>query len=111
MPSTAAPVLAPRRRLSRRLLGSSLAEALATPHGVDRYLELVRPSWSLREVRAEIEDVLAGAEAAPVGVRAQAERDRVGRRVAHVLDLGPHLAQRPRRAHELEVAIDAVRRC
>ena len=57
MPSTAAAVLAPHRRLSRRLLGSSLAEALATPHGVDRYLELVRPSWSLREVRAEIEDV------------------------------------------------------
>ena len=57
MPSTVAAVLAPHRRLSRRLLGSSLAEALATPHGVDRYLELVRPSWSLREVRAEIEDV------------------------------------------------------
>jgi len=55
--STAAPPHASRRRLSRRLLGSSLAEALATPHGVDRYLELVRPSWSLRDVRAEVEDV------------------------------------------------------
>jgi stearoyl-CoA 9-desaturase NADPH oxidoreductase len=45
---------APVRRLGRRLLGSGLLEALAAPHGVDRYLELIRPSWSLREARAEI---------------------------------------------------------
>lgn len=38
----------------RRLLGSPLLEALAAPHGVDRYLELVNPRWSLREVRAEV---------------------------------------------------------
>ena len=36
------------------LLGSALAEALTTPHGVDRYVELVRPAFSLREVRAEV---------------------------------------------------------
>ena len=42
------------QRLTRRLLGSSLLEALATPHGVDRYVELVRPAFSLREVRAEV---------------------------------------------------------
>jgi stearoyl-CoA 9-desaturase NADPH oxidoreductase len=42
------------RRVGRRILGSHLLEALAAPHGVDRYLELVRPSWSLRETRAEI---------------------------------------------------------
>jgi len=36
------------------VLGSSLLEALTTPHPVDRYLELVRPSWSLSEVRAEV---------------------------------------------------------
>jgi stearoyl-CoA 9-desaturase NADPH oxidoreductase len=41
-------------RLARRLLGSALADALTTPHGVDRYVELVRPAFSLREVRAEI---------------------------------------------------------
>jgi ferredoxin-NADP reductase len=41
-------------RLGRRLAGSSLLEALAAPHGVERYIELVRPSLSLREVRAEI---------------------------------------------------------
>ena len=49
-------IAAPARsqRLARRLLGSSLAGALTTPHGVDRYVELVRPAFSLREVRAEV---------------------------------------------------------
>jgi ferredoxin-NADP reductase len=47
----------PVRRLGRRLLGSGLLEALAAPHGVDRYLELVRPSWSLHEARAEVVEV------------------------------------------------------
>ncbi|HEX4804686.1 MAG TPA: ferredoxin reductase [Conexibacter sp.] len=41
-------------RLTRKLLGSPLAAALTTPHGVDRYAELVRPAFSLREVRAEV---------------------------------------------------------
>lgn len=42
------------QRFARRLLGSALADALTTPHGVDRYVELVRPAFSLREVRAEV---------------------------------------------------------
>jgi ferredoxin-NADP reductase len=42
------------QRFARRLLDSTLAEALTTPHGVDRYVELVRPAFSLREVRAEV---------------------------------------------------------
>jgi ferredoxin-NADP reductase len=42
------------RKLGHRILGSGLIEALAAPHGVDRYLELVRPGWSLHELRAEI---------------------------------------------------------
>jgi stearoyl-CoA 9-desaturase NADPH oxidoreductase len=37
-----------------RLLRSSLLEALAYPHGVDRYVELVRPLLVRREVRAEV---------------------------------------------------------
>lgn len=37
-----------------RLLRSSLLEALTYPHGVDRYVELVRPLRVGREVRAEI---------------------------------------------------------
>jgi stearoyl-CoA 9-desaturase NADPH oxidoreductase len=44
-------------RLTRRLLGSALARALTTPHGVDRYVELVKPSFSLREVRADVVEV------------------------------------------------------
>jgi len=43
-----------RRNLGHRILGSGLVEALAAPHGVDRYLELVRPGWSLHDVRAEL---------------------------------------------------------
>ncbi len=38
----------------RRLLHSSLLEALAYPHGVDRYVELVRPLLVKRDVRAEV---------------------------------------------------------
>jgi ferredoxin-NADP reductase len=34
-----------------------LLEALATPHGVDRYLELVAPMLTVRELRAEVTDV------------------------------------------------------
>jgi len=38
----------------RRALGSRVAAALTTPHGVDRYLELFNPTWSVNEVRAEV---------------------------------------------------------
>jgi ferredoxin-NADP reductase len=51
-PTSAAP--ARTGGFARRLLGSALAEALTTPHGVDRYVELVRPAFSLRDVRAEV---------------------------------------------------------
>jgi ferredoxin-NADP reductase len=34
-----------------------LLEALATPHGVDRYLELVSPMLTVRELRARVTDV------------------------------------------------------
>ena len=40
-----------------RVLRSRLAAALATPHGVDRYLELVNPMWAASEVRARIVDI------------------------------------------------------
>jgi len=42
------------RQLGNRILRSSLVEALAAPHGVDRYLELVRPLWNASEVRGEV---------------------------------------------------------
>jgi ferredoxin-NADP reductase len=41
-------------RLGRRVLHSSLVEALAYPHGVDRYVELVRPLLLRDDVRAEV---------------------------------------------------------
>lgn len=40
--------------IPRRLIGSSLVEALTTPNPVDRYLELVNPRWSAREVKATV---------------------------------------------------------
>ncbi|MGH3354248.1 MAG: ferredoxin reductase [Nocardioidaceae bacterium] len=40
--------------LGRRLLGSAVVDTLTTPHGVDRYLELVNPMWSVHEVRARV---------------------------------------------------------
>lgn len=43
----------PRRRFSTL----RLAEALATPHAVDRYLELVHPMLTVRELRARVVDV------------------------------------------------------
>jgi stearoyl-CoA 9-desaturase NADPH oxidoreductase len=39
---------------ARRLLASPLLDALASPHGVSRYLELVSPLWSLDEERAVV---------------------------------------------------------
>lgn len=38
----------------RRALASDLVGRLTAPHGVDRYLELVDPTWTVREVRAEV---------------------------------------------------------
>ncbi|WP_203231141.1 ferredoxin reductase [Nocardioides caldifontis] len=42
--------------LVRSILRSPLVGALTTPHGVDRYLELVDPMWVVGEVRARIVD-------------------------------------------------------
>ena len=38
----------------RRLLKSPLVDLLVGPHGIDRYLELVRPELTIRDVRAEV---------------------------------------------------------
>jgi stearoyl-CoA 9-desaturase NADPH oxidoreductase len=47
----------PLRPPARRLLRSGLLETLAAPYGVDRYVELVRPTWSRGNPRAEIVEV------------------------------------------------------
>ncbi|MCV7283089.1 ferredoxin reductase [Mycolicibacterium flavescens] len=40
--------------LTRRVLRSPLVDLLTGPHGVDRYTELVDPTWTQTEARAEI---------------------------------------------------------
>lgn len=43
--------------LTTTLLRSPLVAALASPHGIDRYLEQVDPMWAVNEVRARVVDV------------------------------------------------------
>jgi stearoyl-CoA 9-desaturase NADPH oxidoreductase len=47
-----------RQPLTERILGSRTLAALTSPHGVDRYLELVNPMWAATEVRARVVDVV-----------------------------------------------------
>lgn len=42
------------RGLRDRLLGSPLVDLLTGPHGVDRYTELVAPTWTRGDARAEV---------------------------------------------------------
>lgn len=41
------------RSLVRRALASELVDRLTAPHGVDRYLELIDPSWTVRSDRPQ----------------------------------------------------------
>ncbi|WP_046301062.1 ferredoxin reductase [Mycobacterium sp. UM_Kg27] len=43
--------------LTRRVLGSSLVDLLTGPHGVDRYTELVSPTWTRNDARARVVEV------------------------------------------------------
>jgi ferredoxin-NADP reductase len=48
---------AARRRtggLAQRLLGTQLADALAGPHNVDHYLEILRPDWAVKRIRGKV---------------------------------------------------------
>ena len=40
--------------LVRRVLGSNLVDLLTGPHGVDRYTELLHPTWTLEQARARV---------------------------------------------------------
>jgi ferredoxin-NADP reductase len=55
-PTTLAPPPS-RRRVATRLLRSPVVDLLLGPHGVDRYLELIRPSLTVRDARAEVTNV------------------------------------------------------
>ena len=43
--------------VTKRVLGSGLIDLLTGPHGVDRYTELVTPTWSLADARAKVVSV------------------------------------------------------
>jgi ferredoxin-NADP reductase len=43
--------------ITERILRSRTLAALASPHGVDRYLEMVNPMWAATEVRARVLDI------------------------------------------------------
>src|SRR3990170_7761087 len=55
--------------LAYTILRSRAVAALASPHGVDRYLEQVNPMWAAHDVRARVVDVrreTTGVDTAPV---------------------------------------------
>jgi stearoyl-CoA 9-desaturase NADPH oxidoreductase len=45
------------QNLTKRVLGSDLVNLLTGPHGVDRYTELLAPTWTRGECRAKVVDV------------------------------------------------------
>ena len=45
------------QNLTKRVLGSDLVNLLTGPHGVDRYTELLAPTWTRGEGRAKVVDV------------------------------------------------------
>jgi hypothetical protein len=42
------------RTVQQRLAGSSLVDLLTGPHGIDRYTELVAPTWTSAEARSRL---------------------------------------------------------
>ena len=78
-----------------RLLRSGFVDLLVGPHGIDRYLELIRPQLTVNDARAEV-----------IAVRRQTER-------SVTLVLAPNAAWRGFRAGQfvrVGVEIDGVRR-
>lgn len=49
--------ITPLTRVGQGLLRSRVLAALTSPHGVDRYLEIVNPMWAAHEVRARVVSV------------------------------------------------------
>ena len=72
MPATQTPA---RPRLGRRLLGSSFVDLLVGPHGIDRYLELIRPHWTIGESRAGGRDAPAAPSSVTLTLRPNAALD------------------------------------
>lgn len=80
---------------TRRLLRSQLVDLLVGPHGIDRYLELVRPTLTVTDARAEVVAV-SHQTARSVTVRLQPNRAWGGFRAGQFVRVG--------------VEIDGVRR-
>ena len=83
--------------VTERILGSRALAALTTPHGVDRYLELVNPMWAASEVRARVVDVRRenpGADAAAVAtLTLQPTSTWRGHRAGQYVQVGVELAR------------------
>ncbi len=53
---------ASQRGVARRLLRSPIVDLMVGPHGIDRYLELVHPTLTVHDARAEVVDVVRQTE-------------------------------------------------
>src|SRR5690242_11434463 len=56
-PLSSKPLDMPTLTPPRRFLRSGLVDLLVGPHGVDRYLELIRPEMTVRDARARVTEV------------------------------------------------------
>ncbi|SDT13551.1 Ferredoxin-NADP reductase [Nocardioides scoriae] len=76
--------------LTERVLGSKILGALTSPHGVDRYLELVNPMWAATEVRARVVEVVreTSGEHPVATVRLQPTRTWRGHRAGQYVQVG-----------------------
>ena len=83
-----------RNPLVRRVLTSKTLAALTSPHGVDRYLEVVNPMWAATEVRAQVVEVVRethgpASEHAPVAtIRLQPTDTWRGHRAGQYVQVG-----------------------
>jgi ferredoxin-NADP reductase len=75
----------------RKALASDLVDRLTAPHGVDRYLELLDPTWTVREVRAEVVAVRRQTEGT-VTLRLQPNRAWSGYRAGQHVVVGVEIA-------------------
>jgi stearoyl-CoA 9-desaturase NADPH oxidoreductase len=87
--------------ITERILGSRTLAALASPHGVDRYLEMVNPMWAATEVRARVVDIHRenpGSDAAAVAtVTLQPTSTWRGHRAGQYVQVGVETPARPGR--------------
>jgi stearoyl-CoA 9-desaturase NADPH oxidoreductase len=76
--------------LTTSILRSPVVAALTSPHGVDRYLELVNPMWAAEEVRAQVVSITRETTAGvPVAtIELQTTKTWAGHRAGQYVQLG-----------------------